>query len=261
MAVLDGLMKAAAKELDASLARSRIAFAHKLTSGESTEAAVRAFLRENFPESIGICHGQVIDKDGAPSGQLDVIMYDVARTPVLFTDREKGNRLIPAEGVIAAMDVKHRASSIDLKKAAADAKKLKQLKREAYFARSPSAPLGSPQDLYGTRWPLVPPPLFLVFAFEGPTLETAVLTLRNAHQGAELHERVDMVCILNRGVTMNITADGQRVTIDPRPGSQLKGYPSKNPLLATHILLSGAVLQYYTPAIKLSAYLPDDFTY
>lgn len=34
-------------------------------------------------------------------------MYDVARTPALFTDREKGNRLIPAEGAIAAMDVKH----------------------------------------------------------------------------------------------------------------------------------------------------------
>lgn len=251
-------MKAAAEELQTSLRRSRVAFAHRLTSGESTEAAVRQFLRENYPESIGVAHGQVIDSGGDQSGQLDVIMYDKARTPILFSDREQGNRLVPAEGVLAAMDVKHSVSSADLTKAAADAKKLKRLKRNAYF-NSVTTPLGSPQNLYGRTWPVVPPPLFLVFAFEGPTLETTTATLRAAHEGATLHERVDMTCILNRGTTMNITPDGQSVTVDPRPGTELKGYAAGNPLLTTHILLSTILLQMYVPPINVRNYLPDNF--
>lgn len=261
MVALDDLMKAATQELEASLLRSRAAFKHKLTSGESTEAAVRAFLRENYPESVGICHGQVIDVNGDSSAQLDVIMYDKARTPVFYADRENGVRLIPAEGVLAAMEVKHRVTTDDLRKSARDAETLKKLKREAYFAKSPSAPFGSPQNLYGTTWSTAVPPLFLVFAFEGPTLETTTSTLRDAHEGKELHHRVDMACILDRGITVNIAENPRRISVDPRPNTELKGYNALNALLTTHVLMSGVVLQMYIPAINIQRYLPPNFDF
>lgn len=50
--------------------------------------------------------GQVIDSLGRRTKQLDVIVYDMDRTPILFSSDEDGHRLVPSEGVLAVVEVK-----------------------------------------------------------------------------------------------------------------------------------------------------------
>lgn len=257
--ILDDLISHAADELLLSLERSRRSFSHNLTSGESTEAAVRQFFRDHYPDSIGVGHGQVVDVHGSRSTQLDIVLYDKARTPILFSDKENGNRLFPAEGVIAAIEVKSSVTSADLSKAAANAKVLKNLARVAYI-ESLFSPLGL-QSQYGRVWETTPPPLFIVLAFEGPKLETVVRTLREAHLRHELWERVDTTCILSRGITLNTGLGGDSYSIEPQPGSLLQGNRMLKPLLFLHVMLSTHVLQRLVPPINLVRYLPDGFNF
>lgn len=259
MTLLDDLISSASDELQIALSRSRIAFkSHNLSSGESTEAAVREFFWQHYPESVGVGHGQVVDTRGKASSQLDVVLYDKARTPVLFTDKEQENRLFPAEGVIAAVEVKSSLTTEDLRKSSADAKALKNLSRTAYH-NSPVAPKGM-HKLYGLQWPETAPPLFLVLAFEGPTLETVVKTLRKEQLGTDPWERIDMACVLNRGVTLNTSPNGT-YSVEPRRDTLLQGNKMKKSLLFTHVLLSSAVFQMYVPPINLHKYLPENFDF
>lgn len=98
MASLVEIMDGVSGQLKASFEASRIAFEHRLTKGEAIEESVRAFLRRHLPDSIGVAHGQVIDRNGAMSRQLDVILYDATKTPILFSDEAEGNRIVPVEG-------------------------------------------------------------------------------------------------------------------------------------------------------------------
>lgn len=259
MVAIDDLISGAGDQLQAALQRSRRAFeTHNLTSGESTEAAVRQFFREHYPEAVGVGHGKVMDRLGNTSSQLDIVLYDKARTPVLFADQEQGNRLFPAEGVIAAVEVKSSVTATDLRRAASNAKKLKTLTRDAY-CDSALAPRGT-HTLYGRSWSQTAPPLFLVLAFEGPTMETVVKSLQEAHEGTRPWERVDMACVMDRGVTLNVSQEGT-YTMDPRPDTVLRGNKMEKTLLFTHIIMSNVVFQMYVPPINLYKYLPQDFSF
>jgi hypothetical protein len=90
----------------ANLQKTRPALPHSLSKGEAAEEAVREFLQRHLPSSVGITKGQIIDSRGRFSKQLDVIIFDASRTPILFTSEEDGHQLVPVEGVIAVVEVK-----------------------------------------------------------------------------------------------------------------------------------------------------------
>jgi hypothetical protein len=83
----------AAAEMTLSLARTRTALSHSLSKGEAAEETVRKFFARYLPPSLGVTKGQVIDSLGRRTKQLDVIVYDMDRTPTLFSSDEDGHRL------------------------------------------------------------------------------------------------------------------------------------------------------------------------
>jgi hypothetical protein len=106
MSSLAEIMSQAAQEMALSLAKIRTAMNHNLSKGEAAEESVRSFFRRYLPPSLGVTKGQVVDSTGQRTRQLDVIIYDVAHTPMLFSSDEDGHRLVPSEGVIAVIEVK-----------------------------------------------------------------------------------------------------------------------------------------------------------
>jgi len=97
------IMSQAAAEMTLSLARTRTALSHSLSKGEAAEETVRKFFARYLPPSLGVTKGQVIDSLGWRTKQLDVIVYDMDRTPILFSSDED-HRLVPSEGVLAVVE-------------------------------------------------------------------------------------------------------------------------------------------------------------
>jgi len=107
------IMSQAAAEMTLSLARTRTALSHSLSKGEAAGETVRKFFARYLPPSLGVTKGQVIDSLGRRTKQLDVIVYDMDRTPILFSSDEDGHRLVPSEGVLAVVEVKTHADVSD----------------------------------------------------------------------------------------------------------------------------------------------------
>jgi len=240
MPSLEELMAGAARELTSSMQAARIAFEHNATKGASIEGAVRDFFAKHYPESIGVATGLVVDSKGNSSKQLDVILYDKLRTPVLYTDSQGQNRLIPSEGVIAAVEVKTRLALGDIPTIAESARTLKSLDRSALYENADAYQMNA----YGRSWPGHMPPMYFVVAFEGPRLENVLPALGKEHAGRPFHKRVDMMCILDRGLVMNWRAEPGRPEGLPSPQTCLAGADSASQtLLLFHVLASRWILQ------------------
>lgn len=259
MASLVEIMDGVSGQLKASFEASRIAFEHRLTKGEAIEESVRAFLRRHLPDSIGVAHGQVIDRNGAMSRQLDVILYDATKTPILFSDEAEGNRIVPVEGVIAAVEVKTVLSPADIAPLAEGARILKSLDASSFYIPERSF-ISNVKLAYGREWDSLPPMYFIV-AFEGPTLSTVAERMRGAQEHLPLHQRVDMVCVLNRGVVANARPDSGGIEAIPSPLSDLRAIETERSLLLFYLLMTRYVLQADRPPIAIQNYLPSGFAF
>jgi len=76
---------------------------HRGLAGSARETYVNEFLRRMLPESLGLGTGEIFDRSGTRSRQMDVIVYDRG-----FPIPQIDNRLslFPIESVVAAIEVK-----------------------------------------------------------------------------------------------------------------------------------------------------------
>lgn len=258
MATLVDIMTAVSKQLTGSIEASRQSFEHHLTKGEAVENAVRKFLRDHLPDSIGIAHGQVIDRHGSMSKQLDVILYDARRTPILFSDEADENRIIPVEGVIAAIEAKANLQLSDIPTLVESARVLKSLDRSAYYAEE--SLIQHVTYAYGKEWNAFPP-LYFIVAFDGLKLENLARELNVANVGIPIHQRIDMSCVLQRGIVANSDSNGSGIDALPSPNSILRVCETKNSLLLFYILMSRYILQANVPPISIQSYFPSEFIF
>jgi hypothetical protein len=98
------------------LAEIRESLDHSGEKGTATEEIVAEFLTDRLPQSIGATSGQVMDRTGRKSGQVDVILYDAIRTPMLFASTKAGRHTVPAEGVLAVVEVKTHLTPGEVRK-------------------------------------------------------------------------------------------------------------------------------------------------
>ncbi len=150
-----------------SFAKTRYALSHNLSKGEAAEESVRSFLRHYLPSSLSVTKGQIIDCRGVSSRQTDVIVYDTARTPILFTSDEGGHQLVPSEGVLAAIEVRSYVRPHDVSSILANMASIKTLDKSAYF--EPKGILRTETYVHGRTY-LVFPTLYFLFAFDSADL-------------------------------------------------------------------------------------------
>lgn len=269
MSDLATIMEGVSKQLVASIEAGRVAIAHRSEKGSAVEGAVRQFFREHLPSSIGVAHGEVIDRHGGTSTQLDVILYDEARTPILYQDQEAGVRVIPVEGVIAAIEVKTSLRLDEIPSLSEAALRLKQLDCSSYYmADNPL--IRHVSYAYGKEYSVLPP-FYFVLAFDGPdliNLETRMAQNQVSHSlegNDDLSKRIDMVCVLNRGVVTNGQSDSRggitNLCAIPSPESRLVPIRTGHALLMFYILTSRYILQAEKPPIAIQRYIPEDFDF
>lgn len=91
--------------LSASLleeSRKASLFEHKGLIGEVRESFVKEFLSQFLPEVFGIGKGELFDREGKRSPQMDVVIYDKS-FPI---PNIGGIRLFPIDSVVAVIEVK-----------------------------------------------------------------------------------------------------------------------------------------------------------
>lgn len=253
------LMLAASNQLTSSLESARVAFDHNLTKGEAAEAALRKFLRERLPSSVAVTHGQVMDHHGNTSGQLDVILYDALRTPILFTDDEGEQQLVPVEGVIAGIEVKTNLKRSELPTIARSAEKLKSLDRTAYYL-SENSDIKSVTYAHGSEYPVLPL-MFFVVGFESTEIVGLAEQLNIEGVGKPLDRRIDMMCVIKSGVVVNLFPETGSINALPEPSTNCAAYPTEHALFLFYILISRYLFQAEIPPIAIQNYLPKEFRF
>lgn len=252
---LGRILRETAADMTAELNKLRAGFNHGAIKGDGAEEMVRQFLRAHLPNSLGVTSGQAVDSTGAISSQLDVIVYDALRTPMLFTSRD-GHHLVPIEGVIAVIEVKAHLKKEHLAGILANCLSAKGLSRTAYLRTSFSAR----RSVYGAEWTDLPI-LYSVFAFESDNMYAGALNELQAHQ--PLHERIDNLCYLDRGVNLNVSMNwdtnepAYAATVSPG-GGLIDIAAEDRALVLWYAAFSTMVMQCETRPIDLTQYLTGE---
>ena len=109
--------------------------AHSGSKGTHREKAIQRFFSDHLPGMYGVAGGEVRDLFDNVSGQLDIMIYDKLRNyPFLAEDPV----VLPAEALLASIEVKTKLDKSELSKSITAALKLKALrphKRELAGAR------------------------------------------------------------------------------------------------------------------------------
>jgi hypothetical protein len=120
---LNSRFGAALQEFGIALKKSS-AINHPVSKGSSREESLRAFFRERLPTSYAVAEGEVVDLNGRVSPQLDLVFYDQSRNFALIANKIQ---VLPAEALLASIEVKSVLTKSEIEKSARAVRKLPEL--------------------------------------------------------------------------------------------------------------------------------------
>lgn len=229
---IKGIFEEVSKQMRSDFAKAQKSMAQSGLKGEANEEIVRQFLRQYLPKTLDIASGILVDSSGAQSRQLDIIISDTAKTPIFF---QSGHiRVIPAECAYAVIEVKANLDKEELEKSYQNMKSVKKLAKTAFFKAG--GVIINAVNLYGKEWDYWPTNHF-VFAYESSNLDSIVTNLNGLQNADEVHQRIDTICVLDKGVILNRWPDG-KVSALPSPGSMIFTNYTTKALLLFYTLIS-----------------------
>ena len=239
------------KKMQSDFERSRQALEHPGMKGSANEEIVKDFLKHYLPRHLEVSSGITVDSHGGVSRQLDVIIHDASKTPIFY--RAESFRVIPVDCVYAAVEIKAYLDKFEIQKSFENMRSIKHLKKEAYFESN--SVIEEVKFLYGQKWAHWPVQHF-IFAFDSPELPSVISNVLEVQQKEPLHQRIDSICVLNKGVLFHQRRDG---TFRPEPtlDSQLVASHTKKPLLFFYTLLSVLLNQASMKNFNIKPYLRD----
>lgn len=193
------------KILSAALDKARASFDNPGNKGDAVEDAVREFLRAHLPSKYRVGQGEVIDRFGARTSQLDVIVLNDEQP---FTYGSSDAAMYLCEGVSAAAEVKSVMATKELLDTLAKGERFRKL-RTTYDGGAER--FTNPSD---ARRFYVSAPFFALAIESKISAETILQTLLD-HPEVESPEpdggtlpALDALFVLDKGVFLNL-GDGQ----------------------------------------------------
>lgn len=188
-------------------------FDHMGTRGSRREEAVRAFLNNRLPKALTVVTGQATDRFGNMSRQLDLMIYDSGRNSTLVDGL---NVLLPAEALLAVVEVKSILDARELSKGLINAASTNSLRPYGkQFTRARKR--GDPAD------DRVPRCFYTLLSRDSDLSEQNWLDREWARlvdaEDSEAHNLIDMLVILERGLLQPRDQRGMSVR---DPGSNLQ---------------------------------------
>lgn len=185
------VLQADAAELVAARVKSKLLHRTKdiRASGNEVEIATRNVLRRRLPRAYYIGHGHIVSPSWHSSRQLDVVISDAERAPILFR-AEDGTEYFTVESVYAIGEVR---SSYDrgANPLGEVSEKIAEFRSAFSRARTPRVHHG--QDAWPYRNPLF---FFVVFV---SSEEFATDQLQELYSSTDPSNLPNIVCFLDRG--------------------------------------------------------------
>ncbi|MFC1334836.1 MAG: hypothetical protein G8D91_09165 [gamma proteobacterium symbiont of Clathrolucina costata] len=114
-------------QLTAGLNVSRRVIDHPGATGDGTEAKWLKVLQDHLPTRYQAEKAFVVDSEGTQSEQIDIVIYDRQYTPELYN--VDGQKVIPAEGLYAALEVKQTLDKRNIEYAGQKVSSVRKLNR------------------------------------------------------------------------------------------------------------------------------------
>src|ERR1039457_1048799 len=175
---LNGLFTSISKRMRADFESARATLSHSGLKGTAFEGTLKEFFRQYLPDRLGVATGQLVDSAGSLSKQLDVVIFDKSKSPILYENN--GVQVIPVECAYAVIEVKARLDASELPSIHANMLSVKNLKKTAYY--SGESAIIETTNVYGQAWNHWPTNYF-VFGFESPdprTMQVPMIEYHNA---------------------------------------------------------------------------------
>lgn len=245
---LSDLVASSAKDMQGQLETIRIAATHAGLKGTAAEEVLAEFLRERLPASLGVTAGQVVDRNGTLSKQVDVVIFDATRTPMLFTSPGHSWHVVPAEGVLAVIEVKMHLTAADIPGVLANCAAVLDLRRDAYIG--PPIPRFQAHGNTYSELPIC----YYLFAFESDSMYAQ--RLNELQADLDLAKRMTSACYLDRGVSLHFQLNGTTpvYTELPAPPGFMVDVATEAALLAWFTSLSTVIFQAELRPISLIDY-------
>ena len=229
---------------------------HTGNKGSRVEQVVRDFLREFLPPYNRIGHGEVIDKFGSYSKQIDVVvtnehhpfLNDLSQPSVFF-----------GEGVACAGEIKSVLTGDELSKALANACAFKSLRLWEQMGMTVNA-TDEDMDRFVHHRP------YFLFAFESrlkpPTVKAKIEEYNKTHQ-MEVPYQLDAIFILPKGSILNFGAGRGGFRFITDEGKSLPGYvyeelSSNQTLFSFLSWISSTMFKISIPRPLIISYLVKD---
>lgn len=166
------------------------------SKGTAREDALRGFFQERLPTSFAVVQGEVVDLLGQSSPQLDLMFFDQSVDFALNADSAS---ILPAEALLASVEVKSSLNTTEISKSISAARKLRNLRPFGNALAGPDV------ESEGTRRKNARY-LHCVFAYESNLTATNWLQNEAARFRAVSGDEhlVDVIYVLNRGI-INLT--------------------------------------------------------
>lgn len=232
---------------------ARASLSHPGLKGTAFEGTVKSFLRSYLLDRLEVATGQLVDSTGAMSKQLDLIIFDKAKTPILFDNEVQ---VVPVECVYAVIEVKSRLDPAALPSIHANMLSVKLMQKTAYY--DGQSAIVETNDLYGQQWRMWPTNYF-VFGFESPDPKALQLPMIEYHNNSlqTPHLRIDLMCILDQGVYLNYTRRDGKFHSLPSFGSVPVYVATDQSLLLFYTLVAHLMNQARTPNFRFTDYIGE----
>jgi hypothetical protein len=205
----DQLLADAEDQLWVGFRRAR-AKQHPGNRGAAREEALAKFLGSQLPARFGVTTGEAVDSGERRSGQLDVVIYDRNLTAPLLT--EDTGDLLPAESLLAVIEVKSKLTKTEIDKAAKAAKSISRLRPYgAAFVASRKGGLPADDGRHRCQYSVV--------AFESDLVKSRWpdnewKRLKSAATAAGVaRDRIDRILVLDRGILVPPSATARTATV------------------------------------------------
>lgn len=219
--------------------------------GDANEGTFRTFLKDYLPPSFDVLTGIIVDSLGNQSRQLDVIITDKNKTPI-FYQSEDNVRVIPVEPVLAVIEVKAFLDWDEVEKSLENMKSVKKLQKLSYVKQKGLVKLGvKMHGKFNEIWPVN----YYIFAYDSIKLPHITFPLADLYTAEKtpLQERIDTICVLDKGLVTNQLAD-KSLSITSEPPAKLVSAVTKRSLLLFYTLLTSNLFHADLPKIDLNEY-------
>jgi len=202
-AAVSAIMLKAEKDIWSAWEAAQV-FEHKVLRGSARENPLGKFLSARLPGAYGICSGEAVDCFDHHSTQLDLIVYDQTKNCPLVQEPS----LMPAESLLAVIEVKTKLTKEELRNCFRAAKSLRRL-RPYKQGRFVTARQEGAQHEYRC--------LYTIFAYTSDLTEQDWLTKewsRIKDVALEMNTPIDFIdrlVVLDRGVIAPGSGTGKQV--------------------------------------------------